>query len=161
MNTYLLIVQIVTVIGYLSWIVYLNGSVLHSISESSRLLREKFGKADLRQFLFLAFIINITWPFHATVETGLSFATMAFLIACGVAAKFWKTKSEELVHNIGAGGGIVLALVTVGLFDGWYTWIPAVLQVLFMLLYKGKKNYTFWIETSAIILVIASEIVFI
>jgi hypothetical protein len=81
---------------------------------------------------------------------------MAGIVLVGAAAQFRLGKGTEIPHIVGAVGGIMLALLSIGIvFRGWaFAWLPAYLLLLGFLNLIKIKNYTWWIEIAAMIMII-------
>ena len=80
--------------------------------------------------------------------------------ACGLigvvgASPNFRLKHEEIVHLVGAIGGITLAVISIWIEFGF--WYISVFSVIAMIIIKYnpmfKKTYTYWIEVVAILAV--------
>jgi hypothetical protein len=160
--TALIIISVIIVItvAYLTFIVKKFG-IQPSISNSMRVMQEKWGKGSLKPWLFWAYLASMGGLFFSLITTGWGFAAMFGLSLCGAAARFWENKSTEVAHNAGAMGGIALAFTALAATYGWWYLIPIAVQGLAMWIMKKKNvnNYTWWIETSSIILIVLSLII--
>ena len=166
--------QIAVAVLYLGYIVIAFG-VQPSISDSFRALENKYGTGSLKPWIFWLFLINIAWPLWALMQPlGVAFFAMCGIILVGAAARFWKGKSIERPHILGAIGGIALAFISFGVAYGLWGWIFLGIQLAltFLLkyipkvvnkkvLFKEIKNYTWWVEVTAIILIFLFEYIFI
>jgi len=141
---------------FINWIIAKFG-IQPSISDSFYALEEKYGKGSLVPWLFWLFLINISWPLFPLLNfSGFAFFAIAGLVLVGAAAQFRLGRGTEIPHIIGAVGGIMLAFLSIGfVFKGWaFAWLPAyLLSVGFLNLIK-IKNYTWWIEIFAFIMII-------
>ena len=179
MNT-LILFQLVVLSAFIEYIFYLNKGIPESISESFRILQKKFGENSFKPYLFWLFLINISWPIHAMIDTVWSFWAMAGICIVGAAPKFWKGGHETTVHVVGATAGILFGFIAIGAsFGGWaWSWIaPQLFGIgLFNMKiwnrieppgyypheYKGKiKNIIFWTEMLAIFLIILAEQIYV
>ncbi len=170
-----LIFQVVITILFLGYIVKVFG-IQPSISDSFRVLEKKYGRGSLKPWIFWLFLINVAWPLWALMQPlGTAFFAMGGIILVGAAARFWESKSIERPHVIGAVGGFSLAFISFGIAHGLWGWIFMAVALIITLLLKyakvvkvdGKrtfnevKNYTWWVEVSAIILIFIFEGIFI
>ena len=86
---------------------------------------------------------------------------MAGLILAATAAQFWKYDLTDRVHIIGATGGIALAFVALGFRMWQISLIFFVAYLLLLWLLRPVRNYTWWIESAALCIVIVLETVYI
>ena len=158
-----LIFQVVITLLYLGWIIKSFG-ILDSISESFRKLEEKYGRGSLIPWIFWLYLINVAWPLWALMQPlGTAFFAMCGIILVGAAARFWADKITERAHVLGAVGGFTLAFISFGIEYGTWGWIflgVALAMTLILKLFK-IKNYTWWVEVQAMLLIFIFEGIFI
>lgn len=159
--------------GYLSWMlasfslyviwIVLKFGVQPSISDSFYALQNKYGKGSLMPWLFWLFLINVAWPIFPLMHfNGFSFFAMAGIILVGAAARFKEGRETETPHIIGATGGIALAFIAIGfVFKGWaWSWLPSYFIIVGLLKMFKIKNYTWWIEVVAFLLIILALFIY-
>lgn len=140
----MLLYQIIVFVLFISYVVYHHG-ILYSISNSTYQLKHPW--------LFTVFLILLAWPL--VIMGGWYFASGTFLIFCGVAAEY-KEKLTDVVHNVGAVGGIIFSLVGL-LMDGIQ--FPIIIYAAFIGVVNISdikswlKNDTWWIEVTAFLLI--------
>ena len=160
MKWYLIIFQILVVVSFF-WYTTKTFGVLDSISEYFRAMREKYGRGSLKPWVFWLFLINVSWPIFALLQTGWAALCMGLIMLVGAAAEFWKGKHIEIPHIFGAAFGIAAGFFAIGMkFGGWaWDWIVPQLAISLPIMIKKVKNHTLYVEYLAIILIILAEIV--
>lgn len=141
---------------YIFWIIAKFG-IQPSISDSFYALQNKYGKGSFMPWVFWLFLINVAWPIFPLMNfNGFSFFVMAGIILVGAAARFKEDKETETPHIIGATGGIALAFIAIGyVFTGWaWAWLPGYFAIVGLLKALKIKNYTWWIEIVAFLMII-------
>ncbi len=173
-----LIFQVAITLLFLGYIV-LVFRVQPSISDSFRVLEKKYGRGSLKPWIFWLFLINIAWPLWALMQPlGVAFFAMCGIILVGAAPRFWKSKIVERAHILGAVSGISLAFISFGVAYGLWGWIFLGTQLLLTLIlkyipkyipfkkykklvFKEVKNYTWWVECTALVLIFLFEYIFV
>ena len=154
----------IQVVAYILYYVYtkLNFGIQDSISDVFRRSQEKYGENSVLPWIyFYGFMLGVGVPLHLIILSGWSFFTMAGLILAATAAQFWRDDVTERVHIIGATGGIALAFVALGFRMWLISSIFFVIYLLLLWLLRPVRNYTWWIESAALFIVIVLEIVYV
>lgn len=140
------ILQSLIFIFYIRFIIKRYG-ILSSISDSWYKLPE----SDNWMFTMFIWGIGIPMLMFATTENILYFFSGAFISFVGAAREF-KDRSADIIHYIGAAGGIAFALTALVL-DG--IWFPFILVLTFSIALRSFKisNLTWWIEVIAFIFI--------
>jgi hypothetical protein len=138
MNKILLLIQVISFITYMTYVIY-NFGILKSISESYYKL-SRAGK-----FLFTLFIWSISIPM-AMYGTALFFWSGACLSFVGAATMFKDDTMTKKVHYIGAFLGFTLALVALSFVGIYYPLLCGMIIVAVCVEYN-PPNKIFWIET--------------
>ena len=146
-------IQAVVFISYITFLLIKFKGPLTSISDSWYKLGGFDGKLS---FLFTLFCWGLAIPMLLqSGSTALFFLSGAGLSFVGVATMF-KSKDDitPYIHFIGAGIGIIFALIGIGVER--YTWIPLLAWSIMALVLKllKIKNYIWWIEISAFLTII-------
>ncbi len=144
METYRLVSFILSgVIFSAFWLyVYFRHGVQKSISDSYYKLR--------KGHLFTLALWGFSLPLIVAVETPLIFFAAAFIGFTGTAADF-RQKMTDVIHVIGAVGGVVLGLASL-IFDfKAYLYVIAIIVAIYALDRLKIKNKTWWVETVAFI----------
>ena len=153
----------IQVIAYVLYYTYTkrNFGIQDSISDVFRRSQEKFGTSSILPWIFYyGFMLGIGVPFHLIILSGWSFFTMSGLILTATAAQFWRDEMTETAHIVGATGGITLAFVALG-FKMWIvSTVFFVIYLLLLWLLRPIKNYTWWIESAAVFIVVILDIVY-
>lgn len=144
---YIIAFQVTVFVAYIAYI-WTKYGVLDSISESYYVLPNPI------KHLFTFFLWTIAVPMMFIVNSvdhadWWLFGSCACLVFCGAAAEY-KNNLTNVVHFIGAGGGIIFALA--GLVHQGIA-APLILMVAtIVVLYKYKvSNKTWWIEIAAFV----------
>jgi hypothetical protein len=148
--------MILTFAVYILWIISKFG-IQPSISDSFYALQNKYGKGSLMPWIFWLFLINVAWPIFPLMSfNGFAFFAMAGIILVGAAARFKEGKETETPHIIGATGGIALAFISIGyVFKAWaWAWFFAYFAIVGLLKLLKIRNYTWWIEIVAFVMII-------
>ena len=154
----------IQVVVYMIYYVYTksNFGIQDSISDVFRRMQEKYGKDSILPWIyFYGFMLGVGVPLHLIILSGWSFFTMAGLIFAATAAQFWRDDLTERVHTIGAIAGIALAFVALGFRMWMISLIFFLIYLLLLWLLRPVRNYTWWIESAALFIVIVLEIVYI
>lgn len=138
---------------YIGYIIYQYKGIPHSISDSYYFLKPK-GQHHL--FTLLCWVLVITLIPLKSIHPLFIISALSFSFV-GASTKFKDTTSfTDDFHYIGAGLGIVSALLGVGF--GLNQWVPLLLMVvgtpLLYLLFKKEDTYIFWIEVLAFLSII-------
>ena len=157
MNPYgYLIWMIAAFVIYIGWI-WIKFGIQPSISDSFYALQDRYGKGSLIPWIFWLFLINIAWPLFPLLNfNGFAFFSITGLVLVGAAAQFRLGKGTEIPHIIGALSGIILAFLSIGIvFKGWaFAWLPGYLLLVGLFNLIKIRNYTWWVEIVAFIMII-------
>jgi hypothetical protein len=97
---------------------------------------------------------GIAIPMMIVSSTPLTFFAGVGICFAGISAGIAKNKTEEIIHRIGAEGGILLAILAMWIdFNLWYLTIGYILFTIGAIKFK-LKNHTWWIEIVAFITVL-------
>lgn len=151
----LTLIQAITFVAYISFIMIKFKGVLPSISDSWY----KLGYPLNKLFTLFCLILGITMLFQGdgVIWFFISGAGLSFV---GVATAFKDPDTPTgPIHSIGAGIGIIFALIGIGIVGG--LWIPLIGLAIVSVLIKlfRIKNATWWIEKAAFIATITGLLI--
>ena len=159
-----LVLVAIQLVSYILYYIYTkrNFGIQESISDVFRRSQEKFGTDSVVPWFFsYGFMLGIGVPLHLIILSGWSFFTMVGLILATTAGQFWRDDITERAHIIGATGGIVLAFVALGFRMWLISSIFFIIYLLLLWLLRPIRNYTWWIESAALFIVMVLEIIYI
>lgn len=107
-----------------------------------------------RKVYYTLFIWGIAIPLMIVSNTALGWWAGAVLAIDGAAPATSKDKLQEFLHIFGAGGGIILGMLTLWMnFNLWYLVIIFGLFTAFSK-WLRYKNHIWWIEVAALVIMI-------
>ena len=150
MNIFLLI-SIISFISFMNYFIYKCG-IQPSISNYFYVLPED------QKWLFTAFLWSFSTPLMVAYDSSFLFLAGAFICLVGVNQHF-RERMDEFTHFLFAIGGISLGMLS--LIFNFKMYHPVILfGIIAAVVYLEHliKNKTFWIEMSAIVIILISLI---
>ena len=148
MNIFLL-TSIISFIGFMGYFIY-NYKIQPSISDYFYVLPED------QKWLFTAFLWSFSIPFMIAYESSFLFLAGAFICLVGLNQHF-REKMDEFTHFLFAIGGISLGMLALIInYKMYYSVVLFGIIAAVVYLEHLIKNKTFWIEMSAIVIILIS-----
>lgn len=152
------VISVVAFWGYAIWFVAKFG-IPRSWSKTFYILEDKYGKDDIGYVYTIALWISMFSLLPVVMDKyPLMFLPIVLICAVGAAMDSKASRQSDVVHVVGATGGIASMLIILALPEqwfgvgAWYAAIPTAIAIWIMMIDKFKpNNNTTWIESLAYI----------